>query len=556
MSFGLAVLICLQGFVMAEDAVQEQPQPTVKQEQATPVPASEPETEISDASEPREEKREEETGSPEPTKEVTAEPTKEVTPEPTAEVTAEPTTEVTEKPTAEATSEPTPGSTAALRRFACASGEVVAAGETVRLEAEFSDPASLVKVQIYVDDVLMKEVPGSAFEERGILIYETADLTIGEHWAQIVWMDASEGTNASEKISITIVALETDEPTPETTQTPICGLQEHAHTDKCYDSDGALNCGLDVHAHTAACFAQEQPALDEEDQSAEDVPSSGEIIAAPRDYSVLWKGVVPSDERGMAIPMLFQGDYRQTVCTYRGTARSVATSGCGATSLSMVIAYLTDNTQQNPYSLFCQSVDDGRYYGSGWSHDTLSHYARLYGVKSQWITNDADAILQALRDGKPVIAHMGPGIFTSRGHYLVLRGVTEDGLVLMNDPASRSNCERAFPIETLLKQAKTSQSFMICWTDDEKTKNDAQTERIWGDVNGSGELDINDAQLLYEMLSAGEADLAFDFNGDETVDQADLELLTEAILDPQRREELAVQSTVIPDAENEGGEKI
>lgn len=81
----------------------------------------------------------------------------------------------------------------------------------------------------------------------------------------------------------------------------------------------------------------------------------------------------------------------------------------------MVIAYLTGNTDQNPYKLFCDSVEAGYYHGAGWSHGTLSRYAAEYGVQTRWIANDGEAVLQALREGKPVIAHMGPGHFHRKG---------------------------------------------------------------------------------------------------------------------------------------------
>ena len=173
-----------------------------------------------------------------------------------------------------------------------------------------------------------------------------------------------------------------------------------------------------------------------------------------------------SDEAGMAIPMLFQGDYKQVILYYDGTPRSVSTSGCGATSVSMIVAYLTGNTEQTPYTLFCEACDAGRYNGAGWDHTTLSHYANRYGVKTRWIRNSGKDIVEALRAGKPVIAHMGPGIFTSRGHYVVLRGVTADGKILINDPISPNKCGKAFPIQTLLTQAKGSNAFMVCWTED------------------------------------------------------------------------------------------
>ena len=49
---------------------------------------------------------------------------------------------------------------------------------------------------------------------------------------------------------------------------------------------------------------------------------------------------------------------------------------------------------------------------------------------------------------------------------MVLRGVTDDGLILLNDPASKTTCRQAFPIQTLLTQARTSLSFMVCWTEE------------------------------------------------------------------------------------------
>lgn len=350
---------------------------------------------------------------------------------------------------------------------------------------------------------------------------------------------------------VTIDPEETPEPegtlnpetTPEATRAPeyVCGLPEHVHGEECYDEGQNLTCTLEAHIHDAGCLPAETPAPAEEDQSAEDVPDPGDLIIAPRVDEALWRGVKPSDERGMAIPMLFQGDYAQIVCSINGRDRSVATSGCGATSLSMVIAYLTGNTDQTPYNLFCDSVEAGRYHGAGWSHSTLSSYAEHYGVSSRWIHNDAETILRALREGRPVIAHMGPGIFTSRGHYLVLRGVTEEGLVLMNDPNSHSNCEMAFPIGTLLKQAKTDEAFMVCWNNDmpafevHEAKQES-TETLRGDINDSGSVDINDAQLLYSLLSEGAADERYDVNGDGAVDQTDLDALMDMILNPKSAE--------------------
>lgn len=334
-----------------------------------------------------------------------------------------------------------------------------------------------------------------------------------------------------------------------------------------------------------------------EDQQPEDlpVPTAPTLEIPKRDDSIGWKGVVQTNEKGMAIPMLFQGDYRATVCYYNGKAKSVATSGCGAVSVSMIIAYLTGNTEQNPYSLFCEAVDEGRYHGNGLSHDTLLHFAKEYGVESKWISNDKAAILNALNAGKPIIAHMGEGIFTEKGHYIVLRGVTEDGLILLNDPNSRSNCSKAFPIETLLREARTSASFMVCWVETKEEPeeptiepsiepaeptvepsikptiepaeqtvepeeapaepisepineaeiallSDSAEEILWGDINGSGKVDMNDVQFIYDVCNGKWTDDALiaqcDLNGDGHVDILDVQMLANYVRNGVNGDEL------------------
>ena len=175
-----------------------------------------------------------------------------------------------------------------------------------------------------------------------------------------------------------------------------------------------------------------------------------------------WSGMIKVPDGGMPIPLYLQGDYPQTVCYIDGVPKSVKTSGCGAASMSMVISYLTGNTNQNPYVLFKWAYDNGYYNGNGLGHGCLSKLAELYGVAGTWIENDEDKIAEALKAGHPVIAHMGPGIFTTGGHYIVLRGITEDGYVLVNDPGNRNRNKYAYPLNAIVNQARNKAAFMIC----------------------------------------------------------------------------------------------
>lgn len=183
-----------------------------------------------------------------------------------------------------------------------------------------------------------------------------------------------------------------------------------------------------------------------------------------------WSGIITIDPNYtpsmsgnvMKIPAIYQFDYKKVVCTINGKGKSASTSGCGATSMCMVIHYLTGNTEPTPYSLFKWAYDNGYYHGDGLGHEAVSALGKLCGVEGKWIGKNGSKIVEALKSGHPVIAHMGPGIFTRQGHYIVLKGVTDDGKILVNDPNSKSRTGKAYPLSTILSQSKTSSPFMIC----------------------------------------------------------------------------------------------
>lgn len=175
-----------------------------------------------------------------------------------------------------------------------------------------------------------------------------------------------------------------------------------------------------------------------------------------------WAGRIVLGEGGMPIPQLYQLDYTKAVCVYNGVKRSVSTSGCGATSLSMVIAYLTGDTEQSPYTLLREACQRGMYRGDGLGRRQLAKLAKRHGVAGRWRRMDEDGLLETLRAGTPIIANMGQGEFTERGHYVVLRGVTADGLILVNDPASPERSRQAYPSALFVEQSRAGEAFMLC----------------------------------------------------------------------------------------------
>ncbi len=54
---------------------------------------------------------------------------------------------------------------------------------------------------------------------------------------------------------------------------------------------------------------------------------------------------------------------------------------------------------------------------------------------------DKQKVIDALADGKLVVAIVDPGHFTTSGHFIVLRGVTADGNFLVADAVSLSKSQ-------------------------------------------------------------------------------------------------------------------
>jgi hypothetical protein len=83
--------------------------------------------------------------------------------------------------------------------------------------------------------------------------------------------------------------------------------------------------------------------------------------------------------------------------------------------------------------------------------------AKRYGLRVESASvQDAQRIVDALASGKLVIAIMGKGHFTSRGHFIVLRGVTADGKILVADPSSVRRSEQEWDLEVMLSEVSRS----------------------------------------------------------------------------------------------------
>jgi hypothetical protein len=121
---------------------------------------------------------------------------------------------------------------------------------------------------------------------------------------------------------------------------------------------------------------------------------------------------------------------------------TIRDTGCGPTSLASVIAYYqkqgkATGSPVDPWIIAQKAVQKGyRVCGSGSSPSMFAGIAPEYGLKARGI--GWSEVEKQLKAGVPVIGRMGPGYFTSNGHYIIFYGIDSAGKVLVADSGPRN----------------------------------------------------------------------------------------------------------------------
>lgn len=168
-------------------------------------------------------------------------------------------------------------------------------------------------------------------------------------------------------------------------------------------------------------------------------PTEGPAHSTPR-----------SQWRAGAVPYLYQTDPQWASHPYAGG--TVEKNGCGPTCLSMVYVALTGRDDLDPAAM-ADFSGRGGYVSNGMTAWALMNDgAAELGLTSEELPASAGAVREALLAGKPVICSVGPGDFTTTGHFIVLSGLTEDGEVVVHDPNSAERSARPWDLEQVLGQ--------------------------------------------------------------------------------------------------------
>ena len=127
---------------------------------------------------------------------------------------------------------------------------------------------------------------------------------------------------------------------------------------------------------------------------------------------------------------------------------------CGPTAMAIVISSLTSETIDPPH------MAQWAYEHGYWCSGNGSYRSLIPGAAQAWslsvdgcTASEPQRIIDALAEGKLVVALMTKGHFTSSGHFIVLRGCTSDGKILVADPSSYKRSEKSWDMSIILNEA-------------------------------------------------------------------------------------------------------
>jgi len=137
----------------------------------------------------------------------------------------------------------------------------------------------------------------------------------------------------------------------------------------------------------------------------------------------------------------------------------LSTHGCGPTAMAMAVSSLTEE-RVDPEDMARLCVEQGWWCKNHGSYLSLVQgAAELYGLTCESMdpkTLDEDDLYFRLSSGEIAVALMTKGHFTKGGHFILLRGTTLSGEILVADPASRDRSLIPWDLSLILDELSPS----------------------------------------------------------------------------------------------------
>ena len=153
-----------------------------------------------------------------------------------------------------------------------------------------------------------------------------------------------------------------------------------------------------------------------------------------------------------SIPHLYQWDRRWAYTIY--SSASFGLTGCGPTSLAMVYQGLNKTTDKTPHDIAVMAEERGFMSEfNGTDSVFFLEAAGELGLNCWEANPDAANITEELSNGNAIIVNLGPGYFTTNGHFFVLAGLDADGKVIVNDPYSVVRSSQTWDADFIANEA-------------------------------------------------------------------------------------------------------
>ena len=166
----------------------------------------------------------------------------------------------------------------------------------------------------------------------------------------------------------------------------------------------------------------------------------------------VWNIDLTEESQSDQVPLLMQWDERWGYITYNGGMMGYG--GCGPTTLSMVVLYLTRDASATPAAVAAYAESAGYCVpGSGSTWSLIKEGCEHYGLHASEVAMVENRIRDKLDEGCPVVVNVGPGDFTDSGHYMVIVGYDDQGFII-NDPNSHTNSEKRWTFDQLNGQVR------------------------------------------------------------------------------------------------------
>ena len=153
------------------------------------------------------------------------------------------------------------------------------------------------------------------------------------------------------------------------------------------------------------------------------------------------------------IPLFLQWDQRWGYLQYGSDVAGL--TACGPVCLSMAAFYLSGGNKDYSPNKMIQFATENNYYvpGSGSSWTLISEGGEKLGFRVTELPLDENRIRSVLATGTPIIFVVGPGDFTTSGHFLVMTGY-ENGQIRLLDPNSKENSQVLWPYQQIKGQIR------------------------------------------------------------------------------------------------------